>query len=345
MKHRNIPFFVPHAGCPNACVFCSQTKITGKTDTPADIETERQQLVSLLESCSAEGNNVESRIAFFGGSFTAIPRERMTVLLETAAEYLKKGVASGIRISTRPDCVDDEVLEVLKKYGVTDIELGVQSTNDDVLKKSGRGHTAAESFDACARVLRHGFSLCGQMMVGLPGSDAEKEMQTARDIVSMGAHETRIYPTVVFEGTKLWEMAENNKYSPLTNQQAVERTALCYRIFFSAGTRVLRIGLHSSESLAKAPFGAAHPAIGELVKGRVLGDIIAEKISEEINENQYKNKVFCIEITVSKKQISMLTGHGGAEEKRLRERFFADDIRITCGDVPDYCPEVRIRRV
>lgn len=344
-KHRNIPFFVPHAGCPNCCVFCSQTKITGRSAVQEDSEAEKRELASLLDSIELR-DETDSRIAFFGGSFTAIPRDRMVGLLETAQEYIKKGVASGIRISTRPDCVEDEVLELLKSYGVTDIELGIQSTDDGVLALSGRGHTAKQSFDACARVLKHGFSLCGQMMVGLPASDREKEIRTARDIVSMGAAEARIYPTAVFEGTELFRMTERGEYIPLTTESAVERTADCFEIFLSADVRVLRIGLHASESLAKAPFGATHPAIGELVKGRVLANRIADGINELIDRHQHKYKnIAGVEISVSKKQISMLFGHGGAEEKRLRALFPRLSILLTVGDNKEFCPTVRIRRV
>ena len=274
-QHRNIPFFVPHAGCPNCCVFCSQVKITGES-AEKDINTEIDELRALLES---ESDNLfsESQIAFFGGSFTAIEKSRMERLLSVANEYIDKGVAESIRISTRPDCIDDEILAILKKHRVTNIELGVQSTDNSVLLASNRGHSANDSFDAAKKIIENGFVFGGQMMIGLPDSSIESEMQTARDIVKMGAKEARIYPTVVFEGTKLFDMTVCGGYNPLTLDDAVERTAKCYKIFHDNGVSVLRVGLHASENLSSAPYGANHPSIGELVKSYVYADIVAER--------------------------------------------------------------------
>lgn len=334
MKHRNIPFFVPHAGCPNACVFCSQVKITGKS-IEKDAEAERCELEELLSSVVPEPDT-DSRIAFFGGSFTAIDRARMTGLLEIADKYIEKGIASGIRISTRPDCIDDEILALLSEYRVTEIELGIQSTDDRVLELSGRGHTAKQSFSAAEKVVKKGFVLGGQMMTGLPGATGESEIQTARDIVSMGARESRIYPTVVFEGTELLAMTNRGEYSPLTTEEAVSRSAACLRIFLDAGVNVLRIGLHSSENLAEAPFGATHPSIGELVKGRMLADYIAEKCGSCSGET------LCL--SVGRSELSMLTGHGGAELKRLRELVSADRITLSVSEAEEGFPSVGIRR-
>ena len=319
--HRNIPFFVPHAGCPHCCVFCSQVKITGR-ECEKDPQAELKELRELLDSCAYDGTK-ESRIAFFGGSFTAIGRERMENLLATAAEYVKKGVASGIRISTRPDCIDEEVLSVLKRYGVTDIELGVQSTDDGVLSLSERGHTAADSYKAAKLVVKHGFSLCGQMMVGLPGATPESEVKTAKDIVAMGAKEARIYPTVVFEGTKLYDMTLSGGYVPLSTEEALDRTAKCFRVLHDAGVDLLRIGLHASENLAKAPFGATHPAIGELVYARVYEDTICERASGAEGKR--------LTVRVPARDISMFTGRDGETAARIASRTGASDVAI----IPD----------
>ena len=298
--HRNIPFFVPHAGCPHCCVFCSQVKITGQ-HAGKDLQTELRELRELLDSCKPDFSK-ESRIAFFGGSFTAIEKNRMEALLSVAAEYIEKGVASGIRISTRPDCIDEEILRTLKKYGVTEIELGIQSTNDAVLAKCERGHTAADSKRACALVKEHGFTLGGQMMVGLPGAGAESELQTARDIVAWGAEEARVYPLVVFEGTKLYEMTLAGEYVPLAEEETVKRAADCCRVFVDAGIALLKTGLHASEELVSAPFGANHPAIGEKVQGRVYADIICALAGE--------SKGGMLEVKIRREDISMLNGFG-----------------------------------
>ena len=333
-SHRNIPFFVPHAGCPNCCVFCSQVKITGQS-FEKNPETELKELQNLLDDCSFETK--ESQIAFFGGSFTAIERKRMESLLGVAREYIEKGVAESVRISTRPDCIDEEILDILEEYGVRNIELGVQSTNDSVLSASERGHKAFRSFDAAKLLTKRGFVFGGQMMVGLPKSTMETEIQTAEDIVSMGAKEARIYPTVVFEGTKLFEMAKRGEYIPLSLEEAVERTAKCYRIFFENGVKVLRVGLHSSENLSKAPLGANHPALGELVKSRVYTDIIAERAFDA------KNKI--LEIGIRSADISMLCGHKKSALNRLKEQTGAAEVVVRSLERPMCDPLVTTRSV
>ena len=184
---------------------------------------------------SEGGSFEESQIAFFGGSFTAIEKTRMEALLSVANEYINKGVAQSIRISTRPDCINEEILEILKKYRVTHIELGVQSTDERVLSACKRGHNADDSFNAARLIVNQGFVFGGQMMIGLPEATAESEIQTALDIVKMSAGEARIYPTVVFEETELYEMTKNGTYNPLGLEEAIERTAKCYRIFHDAG--------------------------------------------------------------------------------------------------------------
>lgn len=325
--HRNLPFFVPHAGCPNCCVFCSQVKITGER-AEKDINVEIEELRSMLES--EKGEFEESQIAFFGGSFTAIERDRMEKLLSVANEYIDSGVATGIRISTRPDKIDEEILSVLKKYRVTHIELGVQSTDDSVLIKSERGHLAKDSFESAKLITENGFVFGGQMMIGLPGSTVESEIQTARDIVKMGASEARIYPTVVFEGTKLYDMAMNGEYKPLSTEEAVARTAKCARIFYEAGVKLLRIGLHSSENLKNAPLGANHPAIGELVKSRIYTDIISEKAGDCTGKK--------LIIRISKKDISMLSGHNGIAIELLKKKTNASEIKIMGENLPRFKP-------
>ena len=332
--HRNIPFFVPHAGCPHCCAFCSQVKITGQK-AEKSLETELAELRLLLEGAGGSHGS-ESRIAFFGGSFTAIERKRMEALLSVAYEYVQKDVASGIRISTRPDCINEEILSVLKKYGVKEIELGVQSTNDRVLDLNGRGHTAEDSFAAAKLINAYGFTLGGQMMVGLAGADYESELQTARDIVAMGAKEARIYPTVVFENTKLLEMTLAGEYEPLTDEEAVSRAAGCGRIFAENGLTLLRIGLHSSENLAEAPFGANHPAIGELVMGRMCSETVCELAGD------CRGKL--LEIFIRGEDISMLTGFDKKELKNIFARTGAGAIKLTPAKRTRFFPTVKVRR-
>ena len=191
MKHINIPVFVPHIGCPHDCAFCDQKVITGHTSF--DINEARREIENFLSGADILHDELE--IAFFGGSFTGIGEPLMSDLLEMAESYVKTGAVSSIRLSTRPDYIDENILDTLKKYSVKTIELGIQSISDKVLLSSHRGHTAADSERACRLIKKYGFDLVGQMMVGLPFSTEEDEIKTAEFISDMGAVASRIYPT------------------------------------------------------------------------------------------------------------------------------------------------------
>ncbi len=280
MRHRNIPIFIPHLGCPNSCVFCNQRSISGKNEF--DRKNVRCEIERALETIDRD---CECEIAFFGGSFTGIDRELMIYLLETAEEYVKGGRVSSIRLSTRPDYISEEILTILSRYSVKNIELGIQSMSDKVLKSSMRGHTSADSVKACRLVKSYGFKLVGQMMTGLPSSNVEDELETARIISSLGADGARIYPTMVFAKTKLEEMLKMGEYTPPSLSSAIERTAAVYKIFLKNGISVLKVGLHAGEALYSEngiSAGSYHPAMGELVEGRVFRDILeAELIGSE----------------------------------------------------------------
>ena len=211
MKHSNISIFVPHIGCKHQCTFCNQREITGQQYCPGadDVISAAQQAKRDL---GERTKNAE--IAFFGGSFTAIKRSYMTELLEAAYPFVKDGSFYGIRLSTRPDAIDREVLDILRGYGVTSIELGAQSMDDDVLKMNRRGHTAADVEKASALIKEYGFSLGLQMMTGLYGSSDEKDRETARRLARLSPETVRIYPTVVMRGTELYGLYSRGEYSP-----------------------------------------------------------------------------------------------------------------------------------
>lgn len=285
-KHINIPIFVPHEGCPNNCVFCNQHTITGASSLSC--RNIKEEIDNALSTYSGKPENAE--IAFFGGSFTGIERAEMVRLLGIAYEYVKNGLVKSIRLSTRPDYIDQEILCILKKYGVTDIELGLQSMRDDVLDICKRGHTAKHAQDACKMILDHGFSLVGQMMIGLPGSTLLDELFTAEEIVRMGCTYTRIYPTVVFCDTELCEMAKTGTYTPLSVDEAVKRSAEVYDIFVKSNVKVLRIGLQSTEALVSGEgvyAGANHSALGELVVSEYYYKIMCDALPD-ISKNPGK---------------------------------------------------------
>lgn len=216
-------------------------------------------------------------IAFFGGSFTAIDREYMLELLKAAYPYVKSGQVRGIRVSTRPDCIDAEILDILKAYGVTSIELGAQSMDDGVLKENRRGHTAQDVADASGLIQSYGFELGLQMMTGLYTDTQEKAVETAERIIALSPKMVRIYPTVVLKNTYLAELYEKGVYTPLNVEESVELCARLVPMFENAGIKIIRLGLHSGKDIKENMLaGGFHDSFGELVKSRILVNKILE---------------------------------------------------------------------
>ena len=266
MRHLNIPIFVPHLGCPNACVFCNQRKISGKdTFSLCGVREEIERVLATVR----EGDEVE--IAFFGGSFTAIERSLMLSLLEIGREYIDQGRVCALRCSTRPDSIDEETLSELSSYGMKTVELGVQSISDEVLFASGRGHTREDIIRACDLVRASGMDLVCQMMLGLPKSTRESDLETARFIVDSGAVAARIYPTVVLRESVLHQMLLDGCYEALSLDEAILRGADALEALTDGGVYPLRIGLCASEGLSAgdAVAGAYHPALGELIRSEL----------------------------------------------------------------------------
>lgn len=283
-KHINIPVFIPHEGCPNDCVFCNQRTITGVSQK-ADRDISKEINLALS---TYNGKTENAEIAFFGGSFTGIDRNTMISLLDTANSYVKDGKVSSIRLSTRPDYINTEILEILKSRSVTDIELGIQSMSEHVLEKSKRGHSVKDTQEACMLIKKYGFNLTGQMMIGLPGSSLDDEIFTAKKIAELGCDCARIYPTVVFENTKLCDMAKSKEYTPLSVQEAVGRGASVYEIFADNKIKVLRIGLQATEALISGDgvyAGANHSALGELI----IGEFYFRYIKKILENNSFEN--------------------------------------------------------
>ena len=276
-KHVNIPVFIPHLGCPNQCVFCNQRSITGRE------KFDPESVVRIIdEALSTVSEDTETEIAFFGGSFTGIDYDLMCRLLEIAYSYVKSGRVSSIRCSTRPDYISEKILDTLKLYGVKVIELGLQSVDSLVLDTTKRGHSFDAEKNAVNLIKKHGFSFVGQMMIGLPGSNLEKEKETARFICESKADGARVYPTVVFRDTELCLMAEKGEYTPLSTEDAVFRTAEVLKIFASYGVKVIRVGLCASENLSSPDAyyaGPNHSALGELCENRVFYSLIYEKLT------------------------------------------------------------------
>lgn len=321
MRHINIPVFIPHLGCPNQCVFCNQRTISGVSGFK--IENVRYTIENAI---STIGENCQVEIAFFGGSFTGIDRDLMIDLLEIGKEYIDKGLVTSIRCSTRPDYIDDEILIILKKYGVRTIELGLQSSSDKVLKISKRGHSLSDESLACKKIIEHGFDLVGQMMIGLPASSPDDEIKTAEFIIASGAKAARIYPTVVFRDTELCALTENGEYSPLTVEEAVIRTAAVYKKFVEADIDVIRIGLCASENLASDETyyaGPNHSAIGELVENQLY----LEKIQEKLEKIQLRDNESII-VYIAKGCLSKAIGQRKKNKFLLMATYNLRDIKF-----------------
>ena len=263
-----IPVFVPHLGCPYRCVFCDQRRISGSEES-ATAETVRQ---AIKTAAALPRNGAKRQLAFYGGSFTAIPAARQEELLRAASDAIASGELDAIRLSTRPDAIDGEVLSRLRRFGVETVELGAQSMDEEVLRLSGRGHTARDVERAARAVRAAGFRLILQMMTGLPGDSDEKDLETARRLIALHPNGVRIYPTVIVRGTELWEMWKKGEYREHTVEDAVRVCARLLPLFEEAGVPVIRLGLNPTEELSagEAAGGAYHPALGELVKGRVM---------------------------------------------------------------------------
>ncbi len=322
-RHINIPIFIPHLGCPNDCVFCNQKTISGHSDyTPESVENEISVSLETLP------DDAEVQIAFFGGSFTGIDRGEMIFLLSTAKKFISDGRAESIRLSTRPDYIDTEILDILKEYGVKTIELGIQSISDKVLEASNRGHGAADSIRAMRLVKSHGFELVGQMMIGLPESTLEDEIRTAEAICQCGADGARIYPTVVFKSTKLCEMTVCGDYAPLELEDAVKRSKEVKKIFIKNNVECIRVGLQSSENLEsdKAVAGDYHSAVGELVESEIYYDVIREYIEKNDLSERISGKN--IVIYVSNGEVSKVSGHKRSNKIRLQDEYNVKNIKV-----------------
>lgn len=323
--HANISIFVPHIGCPNMCTFCNQCHITGSVDTPtaddvsAAVETAKK---------SKTYNPFNTEIAFFGGSFTAIEREYMIYLLESGYKYVKDGTVRGIRISTRPDAINEEVLEILKKYGVTSIELGAQSLCDDVLTKNKRGHSAKDVYNASNLIKSYGFSLGLQMMTGLYGSSDDKDIYTAEQIISLLPDTVRIYPTVVLKDTELADLMQSGKYVPQTLESAVKLCSKLYLMFEENNIRVIRLGLHTIEKDAYLG-GAFHPAFSELCLSEIFLDRAINILEEKGKYILYVNKCDLSKMIGQKRSnIEILKNMGYDCTVRVCESISKNGIKI-----------------
>lgn len=323
-KEYIIPIFVPNLGCPMDCVFCNQKKISGQTTT-VNAEDVKNTVEYYLKNFNDDSKYVE--IAFFGGSFTAIDKDKQIELLEAANEYIKNGKVNSIRISTRPDYINKDILKMLKKYHVKTIELGVQSSNDYILNKSKRGHTFEDVKKASKLIRRKRFVLGHQMMVGLPESTEIDDVNTAKDLIKLKPKIVRIYPVLVIKGTELARMYSKGDYTPLSLEQAVERCKTLSNMFRKNKINVIRIGLQNTSEITSPDVdgsevlaGPFHPAFRQLVESAMWYDVISEKM-KDIN---YKVKK--IEIEVNPINVNEAIGHKKDNVLKLKKIYELDTV-------------------
>ena len=333
-----VPIFVPHMGCPHQCVFCNQTSITG-TDPDDVLSSIARRITEVCEefahrppSHGSAGDPLRAQprkpfrrqIAFYGGSFTAIEKKVQIQLLSAVQPLIRKGLIDSIRVSTRPDYIDPQVVALLKTYGVRTVELGVQSMVEEVLRRSRRGHTPDDVLQAVE--LLHGGDLeVGiQIMVGLPGDDMDRNAYTANRVIQLNPHFVRIYPTLVLKGTALERWYRSGRYRPLSLEGAVDLCKRAFLRFQRAGIPVIRLGLQSSPELETTDCvlaGPYHPALGHLVESSLFYDMVSHLMGKH---RQYRN----VRVTVSPSDVSNIRGQKNQNLHQLKERFGLSDIQI-----------------
>lgn len=328
MKQTNLSIFIPHKGCPNTCSFCNQRFISGSDRAPApeEVRAVLAEQVPLLQK-----NNISAEIAFFGGSFTAVDKDYRRALLYAASEYVKEfpGQYAGIRCSTRPDCIDESILDELKLYGVTAVELGAQSMNDEVLKANMRGHTAEDVRKASRLIKAYGIELGLQMMTGLYKDKPEYCVKTAEEFAELKADTVRIYPTVILKGTVLDGLREQGVYQSFSFEETVELCAELLVFFEERNIPVIRLGLHASEGVeGQMTGGVYHQALGEIVRSRIVLKRMKEQMAA-IGGSRFL-------VYTDKKYMGLVIGHKGEN----RERLFREGISFRIKERKGAYPEV-----
>lgn len=317
-----IPFFIPDAGCPHRCVFCNQKSITGKNKSPDPASLP----IVITEYLAKNKDSSPVEVAFYGGSFTALPIHEQDKFLAAVLPFAKQGSISGIRVSTRPDALDQERLNFLKKYHVSTIELGAQSMDDNVLLQSGRGHTSADTINAAKMITSHGFTLGLQLMVGLPGDSEGAFKTTVQKVLELKPDFTRLYPVLVIKDTPLAGLYQSGQYTPLDIKTAITFCKYAVLELERADINVIRIGLQGTEKLETEGTilaGPYHPAFRELVESSIMLDAMRALLLNNVK------KEGCLEIRVNPKDLSAAIGQHGSNRERLRNEFPFERITIT----------------
>ena len=329
MRYKILPFFLPHLGCPHKCVFCDQRTITGNS-----LKISVQKICKQIEAFGLDlrfthSSQIRKEIAFYGSSFTAIPEKLQRALLEPAFQALIKRQIDGIRISTRPDYCDAQIIRLLNEYKVKTVELGVQSLDPQVLRQSGRGHGPEESLQALKMLKNEGFITGVQLMPGLPGEDRSSFLSTIHQVISLKPEFVRLYPALVIRGTPLEKLFQKGQYNPISLKEAVNLCRDALILLRKSGIKVIRCGLQPTPSLQRKGSicaGPFHPAFGELVESAILFDQVNKSIKENAFSSNFKETIF---IKSSPRQFSKLKGQKSENLKRLRLLYPRIEIFMT----------------
>ena len=324
-QKRTIPIFIPHVGCNNECVFCNQRRISGqlKPVYPSDVS---DQIDEALSKYKKDNRNIE--VAFFGGSFTGIDKKMQEEYLKVVKKYIDEGIVNSIRISTRPDYINQEVLDLLKKYNVKIIELGVQSMDDEVLLKSKRGHTSEDVKKASNLIKENNFILGHQLMCGLPASTYEREQNSIKASLELFPDLIRIYPVYVLEDSELYDMYQRKRYKPLDLEEALERATMMYKECINKKVNVIRVGLQTTEEISEKNSKLIGPVCDnyrERILSKIMLEVIESKLDKKnmdakIDRNKRKNKITIIELVIPSSQINYAVGNNKCNKKYLEEK-------------------------
>ena len=323
MKNVIIPIFVVYKGCPNRCIYCNERITAGNHPERISEDLFHETVSSHLESA---GNGRDAiQIAFYGGNFTGIERDYQEELLEMAEGYVKEGSVNSIRISTRPDYIDRERIDLLKRYSVKTVEIGAQSMDDEVLNRSKRGHTASDVRRALVLLKENDFETGVHLMAGLPGDTKEGFYHSVEEIIKLRPHTVRVHPTIVFKDTALATAYLKGEYRPLTMDEAIELCEYSLLRFKEEGINLIRLGLqhtHEMEASENIIAGPYHPAFRSLVEGNIFLKMAFHLLGQTGKDPRE------VAFSLAPKDVSNFRGMRNGNMKALKERFGTSEILI-----------------
>lgn len=314
-KQYTIPIFIPHKGCPNSCIFCNQKKISGqiKNVDVSDVDNIIKTYLSYYKDLSKK-----IEIAFFGGSFTGIDINLQIDYLKVAKKYIDNGEVNSIRLSTRPDYISEEILVMLKEYGVDTIELGVQSMDDKILSIAKRGHTSQDVIRASKLIKKYNIRLGHQIMIGLPNSTMKTEIYTIRECLKLKPTQLRIYPVYVIEDSELYDMYNSREYTPLSITEAVKRCVAVVKECQSENVAIIRLGLQSTSEITSSNSNIFGPVCDNFAE-YVIAAIIREHIEKYLKKDQNKDII----VHVPRKYVSVTVG-----PKKINKIYFENKYNV-----------------